>query len=117
MSGTVSSSWLGQSATGLPTVGACPQAMPRASKLRAQSRVKVVHGVALVTIQVSSDIYGETRPVQGATVELDGRTARTNRAGVAVLGISLSGARSRTMQLTAAAGNTFVPARSQVKLP
>jgi hypothetical protein len=87
------------------------------AKLRALPRVKVRHGVALVATRVTSDVYGDTRPVQGASVNVAGYSAKTNRAGVAVLRVPLNGARSRTIQLMASAGNTFVPAHSRVRLP
>ena len=121
MSGTVSSSWLGQSATGLPMVGPCPQTMPRASALELTPRVRVARHAALVTVSVSSDVYGDTRPVQGATVVLAGRSATTDAAGVSTLRIPLRATRRGrhpvTVAVASTAGDTFLPAWSTLVLP
>lgn len=109
-SGTVSAGWLGQTANGLPTVGACPATMPRASKLILTRSVRTRGGVEIITARVRSDVYGDERPVQGATVSLAGRHATTGRNGVAKLRISLR-RRRLTGRLTASAG-TFIAART-----
>lgn len=107
--GTVSAAWLGQTASGLPTVGACPSTMPRASKLQLTRSVHVRRGVALITARVLADVYGERRPVRGATVSLGRRHATTGRTGVAVLRVPLGSHRRLRGRLRAAAGTTFTP--------
>lgn len=117
MSGTVSSSWLGRHASGLPKVGACPKTMPRASRLRVSDHVRRAGGVAIIVVRVTSDVYGETRPVQGAKVTAGGHSAVTGRSGTATLRIPLKGRDKQTsVRLRASAGDTFIPARTMANL-
>ncbi len=117
MSGTVSSGWMGHTATDLPTVGACPQSMPRESPLKLAPAVRVARHVAIVTARVSADVYGETRPVEGAIVTIDGRTATTNSKGIARVRIPARKGRRVRTQIIARAGNTFTPAAMRIRLP
>ncbi len=113
MAGTVSSSWMGHTASGLPTVGACARTMPRAPRIELSPRVRTRGRIAIVTARVSSDIDGDIRPVEGATIKAAGRSATTNRMGIAMLRIPVGGhGRRAAIRLTASAGNTFVPAES-----
>lgn len=116
MSGTSSASWLGKTATGLPKVGPCPQTMPRRSRLSMAVHLRRQHGTAVVVAHVASDIHGDERPVQGATVTAAGRRARTDRDGDAVLHLRLARQR-RNVGITASAGNTFVPTHHPLHLP
>ncbi len=102
-SGTVTATWFGQRASGLPTVGACPSTMPRRPRLTVHSAARVAGGVATLTVRVSSDIAGDRRPVQGATVSVAGARAVTGAAGVAVLRVAAGG----PARLTVNAGNAF----------
>jgi WD40-like Beta Propeller Repeat len=117
MSGTVSSGWMGETASGLPTVGACPRTMPRESPLKLAPSVRIAGHVASVTARVSADVYGETQPVQGATVTIDGRAAQTNRHGLARLRIPVKAGRRIRTRILARAGNTFIPAALKIRLP
>lgn len=70
--GTVSSSWLGPRADGLPPVAACPDTMPRPSRLAlTATALSSPHQRLTITGRVTADIHGEERPVQGATVRVD----------------------------------------------
>ena len=116
-SGTISAQWLGQTASGLPTVAACPSTMPRESPLALKPLVRYAHGVAIVTARVSADVYGETRSVQGATITIDGRDASTTANGIARLRIPIRTGRLVSTRIAARAGNTFIPAALRIGLP
>jgi hypothetical protein len=111
-SGTVSSSWYGRSASGLPRVGACPATMPRAPRLLLSTSVRATRRGHIVTVRVRADIAGDRRPVQGATVRLGSHTVITGRAGVAVFPVP----GTRSARITAAAGNAFRPASATLSL-
>ncbi|HUA45499.1 MAG TPA: hypothetical protein VMA77_09750 [Solirubrobacteraceae bacterium] len=116
-SGTVSAAWLGQTATGLPAVGACPQTMPRESPLTARANAWVAHGVATITAHITADVYGDTRPVQGAAVTIDQSNATTNADGNAELRIPVRENRPVNTTILARAGDTFTPAELHIRLP
>jgi hypothetical protein len=68
------------------------------------------HGTAVLTARVGADIHGDRRPVQGATVSLGHRHARTGHDGVAVLRIPLRRDQRLAGRLKATAGDTSLPA-------
>jgi hypothetical protein len=116
-SGTISSAWLGKSANGLPTVGACPSTMPRASKLVLRWSARRRGRFAVLTARVSSDVYGDRRAVQGATVYFGDLDATTAPNGVAVLTVPVEAGRRLRGTLSATAGNTFIPAKVRAAVP
>lgn len=105
-SGTVSAQWLGQTASGLPTVGACPGTMPRESRLHLTASIRTTSGVETVKARVAADVYGEVQPVEGATVSLDGRHAPTNSQGQATIRLL----NSATHAMVRATAGTFIAA-------
>ena len=109
--GTVSSSWMGKTASGLPRVGACPSSMPRPLHLQLHH----TQSGRILTLHVTANSHGDIRPVEGATVKLLGRVLTTDRRGLAVVKLSPSGVQ-RTITATTSAGNTFTPASTRVKL-
>ncbi len=114
-SGTVSASWLGKSASGIPRVGACPSTMPRRPRLRATVETRR-HGHAIVvSVRVSADIAGDTRPVQGAAVALGTRTRHTSRRGIARF--VLRPRTGRRVHVSISAGNTFRAFSARVSVP
>jgi hypothetical protein len=119
-SGTVSSGWLGKTAFGLPDVGACRGSMPRPSPLTLTRTVRVVRGTARIVARVTADVYGDERPVQGATVSVGRTRARTDPTGTATIRLrvgSLPPSRSRRrVRITASAGDTFIPTATTVWL-
>jgi hypothetical protein len=113
--GTVSSSWLGKRADGLPPVAACPDTMPRPSQLALTATARPSpHHRLQITGRVTADIHGDERPVQGATVRIGAHTARTGPDGTVVLTVP-AGSRE-TVHLTATAGDTFLPAETTVSV-
>lgn len=114
MTGTVSSSWRGRHASGLPTVGACPGTMPQPTQLALTGSVRTAPERLTVTGRVTAEIHGDERPVQGATVRIGAHTALTAADGTATL--TLPGG-PRTVQVTATAGDTFLPAHVTVPPP
>jgi hypothetical protein len=119
-SGTISSAWLGKTASGLPNVGACPDSMPRPSPLTLISRARVVRDTALIVARVTADVYGDQRPVQGATVTIGHTRVRTEPTGTATIRVrigSLPPSRSRRrVRITASAGDTFIPTATTIWL-
>ncbi|WP_181792704.1 hypothetical protein [Streptomyces sp. WELS2] len=109
--GTVSSSWLGEHAEGLPEVGPCPDTMPRPAPLALSTTAQAGPDGTVVTSRVTADIGGDTRPVQGATVRIGLLHARTGPDGTAVLTLP---AGQQSGDVTASAGDTFLPARAPV---
>jgi len=110
-SGTISSAWLGRTASGLPTVGACPSTMPRASKLALRWSTRRRGDAYVLTAHISSDVYGERRPVEGATVSFGRHSATTTGTGIAVLRLPAAAGRRLTGKLSVTAGNTFLPVK------
>jgi hypothetical protein len=117
MSGSVSSSWLGQHASGLPAVGACPGTMPQPSQLALTASARTAPGQSVITSQVTADIHGDKRPVQGATVRIGSSSATTGPDGTATITIPASSPDPGQQTVTATAGNTFLPAQTTVTLP
>ncbi|MEE1928870.1 hypothetical protein V1J52_11890 [Streptomyces sp. TRM 70351] len=118
-SGTVSSTWLGKHASGLPTVGACPDSMPRPSQLALTATARPAPGHLTVTARVTADIHGDERPVQGATVRIGAHTALTGPDGTATLTVPCGTTPDRraTAEVTATAGDTFLPASTTITPP
>jgi hypothetical protein len=109
-SGSVSSSWMGKTASGLPRVGACPSTMPRPLRLQIHD-ARAGRGL---TVRVTADSHGDVRPVQSATVKLLGQTATTNRRGIAFFKLPAVLPRHTTVRVSA--GNTFRTAVASVRL-
>jgi hypothetical protein len=109
--GTVSSAWMGKTASGLPEVGACPNTMPRPLHLQIHN----TQAGRTLTIHITANSHGDIRPVQGATVKLLGHMIISDRRGLAVLKLPPAG-EPRTTTVTASAGNTFKPASARMKL-
>lgn len=114
--GTVSSSWRGKRADGLPPVAACPDTMPRPSRLALTATAHPSpHHRLTITGRVTADIHGDERPVQGATVRVGSETSRTGPDGTAVLTVPAGS--QETVQVTTTAGDTFLPAGTTVPVP
>lgn len=116
-SGTISSSWLGKHAEGLPTVGACPQTMPRPAQLALTASTHPVSDQLTVTGRVTADIHGDERPVQGATVRIGAHSALTGPDGTATLTTpgNPPDDRPQTIEVTATAGDTFIPTKTTIR--
>lgn len=99
--GSVQASFRGQSSEGLPDVGACPKSFPRPSSLEVSS---VRQTGNRVTIEVKASVNGDTRPVNGASVEMDGKAFNTNSSGKILL---KNVGPNRTVAISA--GDTFLP--------
>lgn len=100
-SGDIEASYQGETAEGLPDVGLCADAFPRAPRL------DVSHSIDgdTLSVQVSADIAGDERPVQGAVVTVGDHQMVTDQSGRA--DIQTDG---RTeMLVRVRAGDTFEP--------
>jgi hypothetical protein len=121
-SGTISSGWLGKTGSGLPNVGACPDSMPRPSPLTLIPTARVVRGTALIVARVTADVYGDQRPVQGATVTIGHTRARTDSTGTATIRLRIGSLpparrrRRRRVRITASAGDTFIATATTIWL-
>ncbi|MEU1054317.1 hypothetical protein ABZ397_17420 [Streptomyces sp. NPDC005876] len=112
--GTVSSSWYGKQASGLPTVAPCPDTMPRPTSLALTASAAATPEGTAVTATVTADIHGDERPVQGATVRVGSQEALTGPDGKATVTLP---AGQQSAEVTATAGDTFLPAETTVPLP
>lgn len=113
-SGTVTSTWMGRTVSGIPEVAPCPKTMPRRPALAVEAAVRRAGRARLVTATVTAGVAGDVRPVQGARVRIAGRRAVTGRRGVARVRVRL-GVRGERV-LRASAGDTFVAAAVRVGL-
>ncbi|TDT25915.1 hypothetical protein EV562_11779 [Streptomyces sp. BK208] len=111
--GTVSSSWLGKRANGLPPVAACPGTMPRPFQLALT--VTSSSPRSTIKARVTADIHGDERPVQGAAVRVGTDTAVTGPDGTVIL--PAPAGPQETVEVTATAGDTFLPARTPLPGP
>ena len=98
-SGTISSSYKGQTATSLPDVAACPDSFPKPSTLVLTT---MRQGAALMT-HVTADVYGDVRPVSKAAVTVNGQTIKTDKKGDATFNDVPSG-----VAINVVAGDTFL---------
>lgn len=104
MAGSISAIYDGRRAPLLPPLGPCYDKQPKASPLT----LKLKRAGNRVRATVTADIHGDIRPVMNAMVRYGSRTARTDAAGQAVL---RAGPREQS-NVSATAGDTFIPARA-----
>ena len=104
--GTISATYDGKAAPPLPELAPCYDKLPRPSPLR----LSVTRKGNRVQAVVTADVYGDLRPVAGASVQVGALRAQTDRHGAASL--ELSGPGDRTV--TATAGDTFVAATEPI---
>lgn len=104
MIGAISASYDGKVAPPLPSLGACYAAQPKASPLRLDLK-SVANGLQAT---VTADVYGDVRPVINATVRSGGQAVRTDSRGQAILDGAMG-------EVSASAGDTFLPARASVR--
>jgi hypothetical protein len=109
MTGTVETEWLGRTSAGLPPVAACPAQMPTPPPLQLSATKVRAGGSYLVSFLVRSDIAGDRRPVQGATVTVGDLTATTGSTGRTTLTVPV-GVIDAGVTAEATAGDTFRPA-------
>jgi hypothetical protein len=101
--GTLRAVYDGKVAPPIPELGPCYDKLPKPSPLRLDASRKGNQLRATVT----ADVYGDVRPVSGATVRVGEVSARTNAVGVATIDL---GDRGGVFTVTAEAGDTFLPA-------
>jgi hypothetical protein len=109
MSGTANATYDGKAAPPLPQLGPCYDVQPTASPLR----LELKRAGNTVRATVTADVIGDIRPVMNATLRYGAAVVRTDARGQATLVV----ARGRKGQLTASAGDTFVPATVEVPAP
>jgi hypothetical protein len=113
MTGSFDAVYDGEKAPPLPKLGACYDDLPQKSDLELDTKVRRTGRGRLVIAQVTADVDGDERPVQRATVKLDGAKARTNRRGRATLYV-FGG--HRRYRVVATAGDTFNRASERVRV-
>lgn len=99
--GSVKASYRGQSSDGLPNVGACPESFPRPSSLEVSA---VRQTGNRVTVEVKASINGDTRPINGASVRINGKVFNTDSSGKILLMNVASNS-----NIIVSAGDTFIP--------
>jgi hypothetical protein len=104
--GNITSTYKGKTAAPLADVGPRLDTLPRASDLMVETSMS---GQTL-TVNVTADVYGDTRPVRRAVVVVNGRSERTDSDGNAVF----TEVPSPPFEVEATAGDTFMPARVAV---
>ncbi|MFC4312059.1 hypothetical protein ACFPN2_23465 [Steroidobacter flavus] len=105
LTGTVNAVYDGKVAPPLPALAPCYDALPKASPLRLELK-RTNNGVRA---KVSTDIYGDIRPVMNATVSYGEDSVRTNELGEAMLSI----APGEQPEVAVTAGDTFIPTRAR----
>lgn len=121
--GTVTTRLDGTTLSGLPKLGACPNRMPRPARLRLRTTKRPTKSGERIRAVVTASIAGagqaenrrDTRPVRGAVVRVAGKSARTNRDGIAVVEVRHSAGRSVVVRATA--GATFKSAHRRASIP
>jgi hypothetical protein len=106
MTGSLSAVYDGKVAPRLPDVGPCYDAQAKASPLR----LDLKRSGNRVRASVTSDVYGDVRPVMNATIRFGAASVKTDARGQAMLPIS----RGETPEIVATAGDTFLAARATV---
>lgn len=106
-SGTITATYRGQTAKPLPDVGPCLDSLPKPSRLILTAE----RSGATVVATVTANVYGDLRPVRHAVVTLDGQQLKTDALGKAIFSPPPS---ASTTLITAAAGDTFLPAQTTI---
>jgi hypothetical protein len=109
LNGSLRAVYDGKTAPPLPPLGACYDRQPKPAPLR----LDLVRAGRAVRARVSADIYGDVRPVMNATLVAGGLRVKTNARGEAVLAAPREG----PVEVTATAGDTFLPARARLSRP
>jgi hypothetical protein len=117
-SGTVESELDGAYRSGLPRPGACPQSMPHPTPVIMRTVVRGQGAGARLIVHVTASISGagmnelgrDTRPIEHATVVIDGKRLTTGPAGTATVLLPIA----RRYRMRVSAGDTFTPARATV---
>jgi hypothetical protein len=112
--GGVTTSWQGQTVTGLVDLGPCTDRLPRPSPLTVRATSSSSGKQVIVTAHVTSDIDGDRRPVEGARVTTGSVHGRTNANGDAHLVVRRA-RRGSTIDLDVDAGDTFLAASAHVR--
>jgi hypothetical protein len=99
-SGSWSAMYNGKDALPLPPLGACYDTLPKPSKLM----VEVKRTGKNESVTVTTNVYGDVRPVQNATVGTEGKTLKTNGDGQVFLPLTAKGKHKVIMT----AGDTFI---------
>ncbi|WP_280760275.1 hypothetical protein [Prescottella agglutinans] len=112
LTGTVTTSWLGETMSGLPPVAPCPDNLPKPNQLQIdKSDHPRGKNETVVKATITADIGGDRRPVQGARVTIGDKSATTDAMGRVELTVNTAA----DTTLTAEAGDTFLPASAPLR--
>lgn len=100
VTGHATSTWKGMTRTGLPGFGPATAALPKASALKIRTELIEKE----LEVYITSDIYGDIRPVSGAEVAFDGQLCITDMDGKVKF-------KAKNGTIEAKAGENFYPAR------